>query len=703
MTRRGQDEPVFPGEPITVEDIEIQRLAATRAALDPDRQRRRADILLSASVEFLATKGDRTTDSLVRGISQIWRTSAVTAPEVEAALRQAQSIGLVVAVDDLSGEPKWKATDGSVTESKQDREWAQQVLREFEGEVVKRLDELGFELESRQRGRAAHELLHALAEGCRVSEGSRDIGTDFLRPVEFTASAVRTALQRVTPKRLSAALAELVDAVLDPDDPFANEVIHLIVVGSVLQAFVSKRDLGGQPRLDGTRLLLDTPVLVDLMDEGSSAQKMVQNLIELSKGLGAQVIVAEHTLAEWDRLWEGADRENPGMFDGKPVPEHLDRLTASRRSNPFVAEFLREKAKRADLTWRSFKIRRANVRHRLGEVGVLCRECGNDAPEDTVVVERMEKTLREISDDETLPGKRSRVAAEADAKSAAMVARWRRKYPATPCGAFFVSTEHLTGMAYQKAFSDDEVSLTARTAAWTIYAASLVADDPLQRAAVAEMVGDAMFRESFLGLATAYTLEEAALLAEMLAEHETLSLEDSRTAVQLDLMQLLDGRANAPVDERIALVGAEVIRRRSGRRDARARRMEQRASDAVAAAERSKFVALEEMSTTVEELRDSDESKQSDIDLQRDTIRRLKRGLAVVLAAIALGALIGGLVWSGELGGTSAALACLFAGAFVLDGIRFSMKLDVSWWEPLITGGVTAFWTAIGAVLGSIH
>jgi hypothetical protein len=695
--------PVFPGEPITAEDVEIQRLAATRAALDPDRQRRRADILLSAIVELLSTKGDRTTESIVAGIRQIWRTTAVTYPEVESALRQAQVVGLVVTTNDLSGESKWTATPGTVAESQQDRKWARHILAEFEEELTSRLDDLGIILQPQQLSRTSHELLRSLADGCRVIDDAPPLGVDFLRPVEFATSAVKSSLQRVEPKQLRVALTGLVDGALDPDDPFANEVIHLLIVGSVLQTFVSKRDLGTQLRLDGNRLLLDTPILVDLMDDGSPGQRLALNLIELSKRLGAQVFVAEHTISEWERLWDGAERENPAIFDSKVVPTHLDRLISARGSNPFISQYLREKAGTPELTWRSFRTRTSNVRHRLTELGMVCRDSGNVTDDDQQVEEEMKRALHEISTNDSFPGKRRKPAAEADAKSAAMIRRWRRKYPMTPCGAFFISSEHLTGAAYKMAFPDDEPCLTARAGAWVVFAASLISDDPSQQAEVAEMVGNALFRESFLGLATAYTLEEAAFLANMITEQSSLSLIDSRTAVQLDLAQLLEGHEASSTNERMALVGAEVIRRRSGRRDSRALRMEQRAADATASAERVKGESMVTLSSKISEFERSDATKQAGIEERDNTIRKLKRGLAVLVGAVVLSILIGGLVWGGQLHGKSMFLAGLFGAVFVIEGVRYSLRLNVAWWEPVLAGFGTAVWTIVGTIIGTGH
>jgi len=72
----------------------------------------------------------------------------------------------------------------------------------------------------------------------------------------------------------------------DPDDDFANELIHMLMVGAVLQSFLSKRDLRGRPELEEAHLLLDSSALEDLVDDGEPQQSVMSNLVSLSLRLG---------------------------------------------------------------------------------------------------------------------------------------------------------------------------------------------------------------------------------------------------------------------------------------------------------------------------------------------------------------------------------------------------------------------------------
>lgn len=513
---------------------------------------------------------------------------------------------------------------------------------------------------------------------------------DYLRPVEFAGFKVFDSIDSLGDVKSKELLLELADAALDPDDAFASEVVHLLIVGSVLQSFVSKRDLGGQPSLSGARLLLDTPVLVDLIDEGSPAKELAVNLIQLSHKLEAETVVAEHTLDEWDRLWLGADHENPGILDGRVVPKYFDRLTSSKYSNPFVRQFVRAKSLGDPIRWARFKAERSGIREVLEDLGVRIVACGNTSATDEEVVATMSAAILKASADTTIPGRRTRTSAVADANSTAMVRRWRLERPMTPCGAYFISSEHLTGIAFAAAYVDDAISLTVRPSAWVVFVASLVADDPNERTRLAEMVTDAVFRESFLGLATAYTLEEASALAEVLTEHDVLSLEDSREAAQLDVDQFLETEADGGEDDRIRRLALEVVRRRSARRDARAKRLEKKAQEMMdAATEREQ--GLERRIEMLEGSGDGDISK-----LRKEN-QRLKRAGAVLGIGLLLAILIGSLIATKLLSGRAEVIAVLIGVVFLLDGLRFARRLSVSWWEPILTGAAAAIWAAIAA------
>ena len=134
-------------------------------------------------------------------------------------------------------------------------------------------------------------------------------------------------------------------------------------------------------------------MLVDIVCEQSFNHGVVINLIKLSIELGVAVIVASHTLDEWERLWSGADCERPELLDHEFVPAHAERLAL--RSNPFVAQFIYEKTQSRSLTWAQFRASHRNVRPVLDRIGVTVRPTGNDKEEDRVLAERVKTALLE--------------------------------------------------------------------------------------------------------------------------------------------------------------------------------------------------------------------------------------------------------------------------------------------------------------------
>jgi len=387
------------------DELEVQRLAATRAAIDPERRQTRSDIVASIAVELLATSGDRGSDELAQALNEFWHTEAITVPELEAVLEQAKAAGLVAVLQDFSGRDKWQATPSARHESEQDRKWATEVVAGFETEVSERLAEIDTSIDEKTAARAASHLLRALASGCASTYERPVVGPQFLRPVEFDRSRVIREIDKVNPKTLRSALRELVDAAIDPDDDFANDLVHMLVVGSILQAFVSKRDLGMQVDLRGSRILLDTTTLVDLVDDDSPNRRVIENVISLSIQLGVYVAVADHTVEEWNRVWEAADKERPEHLDAEPISPNLSRIAV--RVNPFIGQFLQEKSRRPSLTWHEFRMSRFRIAQRLEALGVVVRPHGNDRDADLELVGLMTEKLKEMSSDDKVMSKRT--------------------------------------------------------------------------------------------------------------------------------------------------------------------------------------------------------------------------------------------------------------------------------------------------------
>ena len=674
MSEMAQREPAKDDAVDEAPTAELQRLAATRAALDPERRALRADIVLSAIIEYLAVNGESARKTIIEGVRTIWKTGSITDFEIDSALSQGQSIGLINQVRGPNESEHWRATEDAVRESQEDRSWAQMAYQRFLESIDEQLDLRKIDIGRDGRTEIGRRLLTAFANGSLVEGESPILGVNALRPVEFAADRIRAEVAAQQGNELRDVTMELVEIALDPDDEFANELIHLLIVGTVLQTFLSKRDLGVAPDLTGMRLMLDTPILVDLVDESTSSQRIAKELVSMSRRLGIEVVVGNHVIDELERLWTAAVDEHPERLDGRTTVQGFARLISSRYSNPFVRQFVKLKSEGKTLRWSQFKIERSSIRPLLSDLDVRIVQNEYDGDADRECLEGLVTELLRLSADRNTPGSRTRSTARTDATSALMVGRWREEVLMVPCSAYIVSPEHLTEVAYCSVFDGDSVSLIA---AWLALVASLVADDPVKRAEIAEVIGNAVFRDSFFGLATAYTLDSAVKLAEMLQEHNKLSLEDSRELARISVSDFLESNAEENDEDAIHAVAMEAILQRSARRDSRARRGIEQANAEVSE-KRDEASALRYELGTVQGQLDRVEAAR-----QRD--RRTNTAVFVVL--VALFAVVVCAVSHRITGRLLGFVSCLWAIVAYL-GFHYSKKGRIGIIDGLITLGL---------------
>ena len=687
-------------------EAELERLAAARAALDPSRQRVRRDIVVSAVTDFLAQHGAMTAERLLVAVAQVFQTRAVTSVELNQSLNEAKTARLVVEVNTGGGEVLWQATDGAIADSLTDREWAQRAFSAFESDVISRLVDLGYDLKPGSGELIARRLLRVLSAGCRRASDGGATGIEALRPIEFDRSAVESALKVIQPQTTRDALSSLFLAVLDPDDPFGTDIVHLLVVSSVLVTFIKKRDVAAAASLTGVRLLLDTQLLVRLVDAETPEQRVVQDLIRLSIELGAQVTVAEHSLTEWGRLWSASEREDLDL-----ITESGDFSVAARlmSGNPFIAQFFREKDRQPSLRWARFRADREAVRRTLDDLGVTIRNAGNDSPEDEAFIVEMREAMKGEQTKRLVP--RTDRGLEADVQSAAMVSRWRRKYAASICSGYFVGDDTLTRRAYQHVAPADPSPLCVRPETWLLYVAHITGDSA-DLAEIADVVSSAVLRESFFGMATSYSVNEVADLIALLREdHQPMSLETSREASQLELSHFLDGAAEMSSADLMKAASDELMRRRSARRDGRARRAQQSAeahlSDSAArvksAEERAAAAEAraDEARAALVNVSSGDGSQRSARDANPE-IEKLRRKFRATVALALAAIVILGLTLGGVIHGWGIPFVVAGGMLYALAVVRWARGTK-QLFEILLADAGLATWTAIGWVLGNLH
>lgn len=544
------------------------RIAAVYAAVDPDRRAARHDVLVNVIVETLARRGPLTIAAITRAVNESGRTSAVTEPLVAAAVDAAYEAHLV----SRSRNGAVSVTQTAGAESKLDHAHVDATLAAFVTDVGRRLNDMADDrIDASSAERVAHAVYVALACGADGLYAIAPVGCDphRLRPAKFNVTAMKRYINdNLDPKSVRDAAMEIAMAAIDPEDDFGNNVVRLVTVSGLLHGMLTRRDLPKKPDLTGYRLLLDTTVLVDLADDGSPEQKVAQTIIKMAHDLGVEVIVAEHTADEWERLWDAAAGEAATVTIPVDLPANTHRLAG----NPFARMFAQALEADPGTNWARFEAARRDVRRTLGLLGVKVRPHGNKSSADRVVADAVTDGLLEFSENNPRPSGRrvrSKASAAADGESSAMIARWRSRDGHGPDSAYFVSHETLTNNVFVEKFGGDaDLPITITPATWAMFAATLTCDDPAEPARIAELVADSAVRSMFFGMAAGCTLEEAVALSEQLSESETgLSLDDTRNFVHAELIGIIDETENG--EATAARRGAAVVQQRTLRRERR--------------------------------------------------------------------------------------------------------------------------------------
>lgn len=292
-------------------------------------------------------------------------------------------------------------------------------------------------------------------------------------------------------------------------------------------------------------------------------------------------------------------------------------------------------------------------------------------------------------------------------------ARWWRDGDgasrANPARPTSLAKDHLTGLAYRNVCDTDPIRLTVHPAAFILYLASLVADDPDERAQVAEIVGSNLVRESFFGIATQYTLDEAIQLADMMSQDgDSMSLDDARAAIQLNLLELLDDTAEVPDDRRVLAAGGAVLRRRSRRRDERAKRAEKRSEQRESDAKSRELQSRAELSAkdnVIDDLRHAIATKDETLDAltatkssQQDRLTRLKRILIVIGIGTVLAATAAVLIATDVMNANLGVAAC--GAIYLASAIEFCADTNAPGWRFVTAAVLNAGWMAAGSLLG---
>lgn len=529
----------------------IAGLAATMAALDPQRSAWRNDILISTIIETLSRRGHLSSRELRTDLQSVWVSKSTTLVAIEAALLEASTAGLIHSSARPSGEVRWQVTADTKEQAKADQRRARRLLEDFKLQVGQRLTELLAEPVGDDRvGLLTRTLVAAMAAASeRVFEGARSTGNpEHLTAVRYGLNRLTEDLRRqVSPAEQAEALVRLALAAADPRDPFGDELLRLIVSGQILHGLVARRDAVGDRSLAGTVLTLDTTFLVMSVEANDATRKAFDELLKVSADIGCRVVITAEVLAEWERQWELADDQEPDALAEK-LPGSYDRLLAS----PILRGYVHEHGE-SGTKWRNFCRRHRGMeqRLRLADAEVVASD------PDPIVRARVEAELLRLSAERPDTRGRRPAAAAVDAISAGLVAKYRQESPplgGLPGAWFVVGRERMTAEAYANVVPDDPFPLSVTPQSWLMFVSAKMGAD-VSPVALAEMLSESVILDAFLTVVTGYPAEELVQMFDSLAPSEL----DDDLAVEL-VRATLDEQ---PVGVDLQVRAGELLQRRA--------------------------------------------------------------------------------------------------------------------------------------------
>ena len=548
--------------------LRADRLAACYALLDSARRGSRQDLLVGALVAILARRGELSAQRLFSAVRRMWRTEAIADPILERALEDARVGGLVTSQTDFEGNETYVASSAAKSETDTDRDYIAHLLGQFASEVSQRLQE--YRDAPRLLGRSeriANLIVTAIAHAC---DGLYTIeaadANPWARPDQISTQKIKQFAANQQPKSIREPITQMALDALDPSDLFGNQIVHLVAVSNLLHGLAAQRGLEAKPSLSPTRLLLDTSVLVGLaMSDEEPEHRLVVQIARLSPLCGASVFVAQHTLDEWERVWEAADRQERSQR--QRTNEGLAPRIARLVNNPFLAAYLVYRHNGGTASWGRWQTGRRDIRQQLTSLGVTLCAHKPETAADTERFQAVYDRLLELSRDPSTSAHRTNAAASADAQSAAMIAQWRDE--AEDSDALMLARDHFTNRAFAEVV-DAEQSIVGDPSAWLLYVSNLTADDPSEVLDTAEFIADLAARDTILEIASHYSLEEALDISEILVQGQNgLTAREARDLADPNLFDVLDELQKESAQDARAKAVA-VLQRRATRSNRRA-------------------------------------------------------------------------------------------------------------------------------------
>jgi hypothetical protein len=340
-----RDETLFGEAPVTQTDRLRTQLAAVRLLVErTEREVAYDDILIATILEVLQEESLPTHEVASR-VRDVWPAMRLSDSQLASSVACARRLGLI----SESARP----TDGALVYSLEEGgRGSLSETRSFAAGVVDRFNaQLSDELFSRRTVLAPGD---ADAIGATVLAGIRQLVADAFRPglalpgeslggwlriPSIDEDAItRFVSGKVTDPERSSLVGGLLRLALDHASAFGNEIVHELIVGYLLYLFMTRPDHARAAEsagsLEGERLIIDTPVLVQLLGPPEVRQPVL-DLLARAKQAGMDVRLHERTIEEFRTTLETTGIRDAPTFEkamrGGADPQLLATGTRSRQ------------------------------------------------------------------------------------------------------------------------------------------------------------------------------------------------------------------------------------------------------------------------------------------------------------------------------------------------------------------------------------
>ena len=680
------------------QDLRVAQLVASYSLLAPKRRDRRRDIVLSTLVTVLAERPSTSAPRLFRAIREMWKTSTLTDDALTGALEDARAAGLI-AEHNQNGERIYSVSSDAAEETRHDQDYVVNLMREFQDQISER--SAGYPKisgERQQQERLMREVLTAIAKACQDSYAISAPGTSkSVRPLSISQSAIIQYAKKLEPASIRNPVRDLALDALDNGEPFGNEVVHLIVVSGLLLGLTTQRGIATKPSLEHMKVILDTSSMIGLVNPSHHPEnKTIHELISLSDRCDAKLVVAQHTIDEWRRLWDGADSEM--KYAERRVEAITSPILVRLVNNPFVVAYVNYRNSGGTHNWIRWSERARDLRRLLGGLPIAIENYVERDEADQKCWEKLFSMLQELSDDTRGKG-RTRAAAEADATTATMIAKWREQHGQS--SAVFVARDNLTNRAYAQCFPDAQ-PLVIWPTVWFQYVGCLIVDDPVSQIYIADLIADVAVRDTVLAMAGSHTLDEVLDFSDLLtSENIEISAQLARDLDDPLLFDAVDA-LHQEVGEDFLIRARAAIARRASRRNQRAANREARLQSEKE--EMQKAVDARSAEADAHRSRADSEQQRADnvtrelVEVSESKLRLQRASHAVVASSVALFLLVALSEW-GFLNGWAILLGVLASIAGVLYAYHWVGNTKSTPWRMWIAGFGQVVWHIVWSIL----